>query len=593
VRVKVAQGVVRNVHIVAVGSPPGFAKPGSPPDPLSRSPLATGGMALAAAGVVTSVRGRRTALIALLVVGMAGTAALIGIPHAGAAAPGDVPFPPQPGIVTRAQWGADESLRLHACPNGPDYANPQLVVLHHTATTNSYSPADSAAIVRGIYVYYIQGRGYCDHGYNFLVDKYGTIFEGRYGGIDRGVIGAHATGFNTGTIGIAMIGDNTSVPPTGATFNSLVNLISWKFTIHQINPYVPVATRGAILNPIIGHRDAGAISHDPTSCPGQAGYEIIPRLITTVQPRVAFGWPYGALEIARRQPNAINVSGWTADPDTPNPIQVHVYIDGVGAAIGTAGDTRPDIGQLFPTLGANHGFNLTVGTTQAPHFVCVWAISVGNGGNRMLGCAYLSGDTLGSLDNATRQPGALEVRGWTIDPDTTASIPVHAYVDGVGAAIGTANVNRPDIAAFMPGYGALHGYDFSVPVTGDRTVCTYGISTRGKANPVLGCVRTSGSPRGALDSVSRSGDTVRVQGWALDPDAASSIPVHVYVDGVGRAIGTANGARPDVGAVFAGWGDDHGYDITVSGLGPGPHLVCTYGISIIASPNSTLGCRAV
>jgi len=106
-------------------------------------------------------------------------------------------------------------------------------------------------------------------------------------------------------------------------------------------------------------------------------------------------------------------------------------------------------------------------------------------------------------------------------------------------------------------------------------------------------VRTSGSPRGALDSASRTGDTVRVQGWALDPDAASSIPVAVYVDGVGRAIGTADTARTDVGARFAGWGDDHGYDISVSGVGAGPHVVCTYGISIIASPNSTLGCQAV
>ena len=71
--------------------------------------------------------------------------------------------------------------------------------MHHTATSNSYSPAQSASIVRGIYVYYIQGRGYCDIGYNFLVDRYGIIFEGRYGGVDRGVIGAHATNFNTGT----------------------------------------------------------------------------------------------------------------------------------------------------------------------------------------------------------------------------------------------------------------------------------------------------------------------------------------------------------------------------------------------------------
>ena len=91
-----------------------------------------------------------------------------------------------PGYVSRAQWGADENLRLAACPEGPGLRGPEVIVLHHTATTNSYSPAQTAATVRGIYVYYIQGRGYCDHGYNFLVDRYGIIYEGRYGGVDRG-----------------------------------------------------------------------------------------------------------------------------------------------------------------------------------------------------------------------------------------------------------------------------------------------------------------------------------------------------------------------------------------------------------------------
>jgi hypothetical protein len=593
VRVRVTEGDVRDVRIVAVGSPPGFAKPATPPSPLTANPVATGGLALAAAGIATSRRGRKSALVGVLVIATVGTAALIGVPNAGAV-PGDVPFPPNPGYVSRAQWGADESLRIQACPDGPDFAEPRLIVIHHTASTNSYSPAQTAATVRGIYTYYIQGRGYCDHGYNFLVDRYGIIYEGRYGGVDRGVIGAHATLFNTGTVGIAMIGDHTSSPVTGATFSALSNLLAWKMSVHQINPYFPVAYRGAVVPPIIGHRDAGRISGDGTSCPGNAGGAILGSLLERVKPRVAYGYPLGNLEIARRRPTAINVRGWTADPDVPNQaIQVHVYVDGRGVAIGSAGNRRRDVARLYPHLGENHGFNITTRVTQAPHFVCVFAISVGNGGNRQLGCRWLDGNTVGSLDSGSRRPGAIVVRGWAIDPDTTASVPIHAYVDGVGAAIGTADRPRPDVAKALPGYGENHGYEMLVPVTGDRTVCTFGISTRGKVNPRLGCVRTSGVPRGSLDGVTRPGGQVRVRGWTFDNDSAGPIQVHVYVDGVGRAVGTANTSRPDVGARFPGFGDNHGFDITFGGVGPGQHRVCVYGISVVASGNALIGCHTV
>ncbi len=593
VRVRVTSGNVNNVRIVAVGSPPGFADTNPSPAPLDVNPLAAGGMAFAAAGAISTKRGRRGGLLLVLIVGMAASAALIGVPDANAAAPGDVPFPPNPGFVSRAQWGADENLRLAACPEGPDYAQPKLVVVHHTATTNSYSPQQTAATVRGIYVYYIQGRGYCDHGYNFLVDRYGIIYEGRYGGVDRGVVGAHATNFNTGTIGIAMIGDHTSVPPTSQTFNALVKLITWKMSVHQMNPFYPVAFRGAILNPIIGHRDAGRVSGDGTSCPGQAGYNILPSLIVTVRPHVAFGYPLGTLEVARRQPHGIQVSGWTADPDTSASTQVHVYVDGVGAGITTANIRRTDVGQAYPWLGNNRGFKTSVPVTQKAHRVCVYAISVGNGGNRQLGCANVSGNTVGHLDNATRRPGTVAFRGWALDPDTTAPVPIHVYVDGVGAYIGTASTNRPDIGSLYPEYSNAHGFNLELPVVGDHTVCAYAISTGRKPNITLGCTRTSGTPRGSFDGTRILAGTLRVRGWAFDPDTAAAINVHVYVDGVGRASHAANTLRTDVGRVYGPWGDRHGFDFAVGPLAAGPHQVCVYAISVGGSGNTTLGCKNI
>ena len=253
----------------------------------------------------------------VLIVGMFGAAALIGVPSANAAAPGDVPFPREPRLRRAARSGAPtRACGSRRVPKDRTTRTRTLVVLHHTATTNSYSPAQTAATVRGIYVYYIQGRGYCDHGYNFLVDRYGIIYEGRYGGVDRGVVGAHATHFNTGTIGIAMIGDHTSASRRPAPRSTRsTNLIAWKMSVHQINPYVAGADpRHAMVNPIIGHRDAGAISGDGTSCPGRPGTTSSPALVNAVRPRVAFGYPLGGLDVARRQPNAIQVHGWTARP---------------------------------------------------------------------------------------------------------------------------------------------------------------------------------------------------------------------------------------------------------------------------------------
>ena len=187
------------------------------------------------------------------------------------------------------------------------------------------------------------------------------------------------------------------------------------------------------------------------SCPGNAGEAMLAGLLANVRPRVAFGYPFGNLDVARRQPNAIEVAGWTADPDTVAPIAVHIYIDGKGAAITTASIDRPDVGRIYPWLGNRHGFHAVIPVTQAPHVVCAYGISVGNGGNRQLGCAFLPGQTVGSLDTSTRGPGTVNLHGWAIDPDTANSVPIHVYVDGVGTVIATGERRPPDVARFVAG----------------------------------------------------------------------------------------------------------------------------------------------
>ena len=112
--------------------------------------------------------------------------------------------PAAPAYVTRAQWGADPKLMTWP----PEYtATTRAVTIHHTSESNDYTPEQSAAIVRGIYAYHSRTNNWGDIGYNALVDKYGTIFEGRAGGMDRPVVAAHAGGFNRETFGIAMMGN--------------------------------------------------------------------------------------------------------------------------------------------------------------------------------------------------------------------------------------------------------------------------------------------------------------------------------------------------------------------------------------------------
>jgi len=191
----------------------------------------------------------------------------------------------EPPIVTRAEWHANEEI-VRARPLIAKTL--KLAVVHHTAGTNSYTPAQAAAIVRGIQLYHVQGNGWNDIGYNFLVDRYGTIYEGRGGGITRNVIGAHAEGFNTGTVGVSLIGNFTSAAPTAAQQAALVKLLAWRLDVAHIDPLSTVAyTSGGnlkfkagkvvTLHAISGHRDTG-----PTTCPGNGAYGLLPAIANRV-----------------------------------------------------------------------------------------------------------------------------------------------------------------------------------------------------------------------------------------------------------------------------------------------------------------------
>jgi hypothetical protein len=150
--------------------------------------------------------------------------------------------------------------------------------VHHTAGVNDYSAGDVPAIIRSIYIDHVKGRGWRDIGYNFLIDKYGRIWEGRYGGITKDVIGAHAQGYNTYAFGAAVLGNYTTKEAEEAVLTAYRNLITWKFKIHGVTPTGQVAYPGQQTRPAIsGHRDVSA-----TECPGQRLYDKLPRIRSSV-----------------------------------------------------------------------------------------------------------------------------------------------------------------------------------------------------------------------------------------------------------------------------------------------------------------------
>jgi hypothetical protein len=181
-----------------------------------------------------------------------------------------------PAIITRSQWGANESWRS----GEPRYAsNVRYGVVHHTAGNNSYSASEAPAVVRGIYSYHTRTLGWADVGYNFLVDRYGRVYEGRFGGVDRGVAGAHAQGFNSGSFGIAIMGNFVSVAPPVVAQEALAQVAAWQFNIHDIpaKTTITVTSGGSNkyrsgtnvqIDTLIGHRDVGL-----TACPGDVFYQ--------------------------------------------------------------------------------------------------------------------------------------------------------------------------------------------------------------------------------------------------------------------------------------------------------------------------------
>ncbi len=198
--------------------------------------------------------------------------------------------PGAPYIVSRAVWGADESLKSTSGGCDRDFFPVQQLFVHHTAGSNT--DTNFAATMRAIYTYHTQSRGWCDIGYNFVIAPDGTIFEGRWTrsysdwetptSEDRSgnaVAGAHVSGYNSGSVGISMMGDFTKATLTADARSALVSMLAWEADRHNLDPLAthtynnPTTGNAETLPYIAGHRDAGQ-----TACPGSTVYKDLPNL---------------------------------------------------------------------------------------------------------------------------------------------------------------------------------------------------------------------------------------------------------------------------------------------------------------------------
>ena len=198
-------------------------------------------------------------------------------------------IPGAPAFISRRRWRAQRPRTR------PSLGRVRVAFIHHTVTANSYAAEDSARIVRSIQDYHRNVLGWDDIGYNALIDRYGRIFEGRGGGLERAVIGAQAQGFNAQSTGVALIGNHGSASASPKAVKALTRYLAWKLSVHGLDPNgkAKVVSAGGessrtpkgsrvVLPRICGHRTSNL-----TACPGDALSQELPEIRRRVGRRMS------------------------------------------------------------------------------------------------------------------------------------------------------------------------------------------------------------------------------------------------------------------------------------------------------------------
>ncbi|MEN0101867.1 MAG: hypothetical protein AAGC90_02985 [Curtobacterium sp.] len=308
--------------------------------------------------------------------------------------------------------------------------------------------------------------------------------------------------------------------------------------------------------------------------------------------------PFGGIDAKQYGPGYVQVGGWAIDPnDKAATVQVQWYSDGKLLGTLPANASRPDVGRAYPGAGNNHGILNTLTVGGGTHSICAVGVNIGSGSNAQIGqcvtVAVSTGSPIGGMDVSSPSAGTIAVGGWTIDPDTAASISVDVYVDGRNRGRSVANASRPDVGRVYANYGNAHGIATTVSASaGTHQVCVYGLNATGPGGSTnLGCRSVTvadASPFGGMD-VTTSGSTATVNGWTIDPDTTAPVQIALTVDGVAMGTSTANATRGDIGRVYPKYGAKHGINVSYD-LRQGAHTICVTAKNVGGGSDTALGC---
>lgn len=251
-------------------------------------------------------------------------------------------------VVRRSEWGADERLRS----GGVSYMTPKALVVHHTVTRNDYTAAEAPGLIRAVYAYHTQSRDWDDIGYNILVDRFGTVYEGRYGGFHHGVIGTHTAGFNSESLGISLLGNFETVDTPAPVVSALGRAGAWAAERWRFDPrgHVTLTSKGSprfsrgsrvTVSRMPGHRDLGI-----TACPGKHAYGRLPairsdawrRLRAVFSKPVVTGAPVRSPEPVTVSASLDHSAWWRAVITTEDGSDVLAAVNGRGTKVSVSWD---------------------------------------------------------------------------------------------------------------------------------------------------------------------------------------------------------------------------------------------------------------
>ena len=433
-----------------------------------------------------------------------------------------------PSIIARDQWATfGWDYANESCDEGPSVADHlSAVVIHHTVTDNNYAEEDVVDLMRAIHYSHVVINGWCDIGYNFVVDRFGRVWEARTGSISEAVIGGHARGFNTSTVGVALLGQHhpggrpTSADVSTVAESAVEAVAHWKLGIHGVDPGGMTWLRNRASDPplrlagdswhylptVVGHRDLGV-----TSCPGGHGADLVNDLPAALVARRDVALPY-------------TFANWQAHSHGPG----FVTADGLGG-VRPAGTASPwpqapaglSGGETAIAVGGNFdgGYLLT----SAGSIVAYGAAPGASGAGPIAGAVDISVRSDGQSGWVLDGAGTLHGFGGTgnLAPSGGVTGPIAASVDdggrgyvidegGVLHAVGGAAVTASETSA-APGVKAI---DVAIDPQHDGEPRGWVLDQTGRLHGFGGAPSTRVTPLRAVVAVAAAGPGPG--GWVLD-----------------------------------------------------------------------------